>query len=313
MNQSYDAMRQMLETKGYTVLKGLLTVDEVQGYVDKLEAMSGFRRADYPRTANKKGLSKRGLSTSWYQPDGVTKTPDFWPLIFNEQLLATVRAIVDPDVRYLQHSDLHVGFSAISWHRDSINRQYGVGPDWDEIDAPYKLVRVGIYLQTFAESHFRLGFIPGSHRFNGVVTGGQKFTEAKLKWLGALSYMFTSVQMWAANAEWIATEPGDCIIFDPRTIHSGSAIIGPKYSLFLAYGVENRHFYNHQNYYRHVRPELGYKEIPSPLVAQLRSNGLYQNQSPVYHEIDGAWKPMPIMKNIVARRLQEGGLDVLEP
>jgi ectoine hydroxylase-related dioxygenase (phytanoyl-CoA dioxygenase family) len=304
MNQSYDAMRQMLATKGYTVLKGLLTADEAQSYIDKLEAMSGFRRSDYPQTANKKGLSKRGLSTSWYQPDGVTKNLDFWPLIFNEQLLATVRAIVNPDVRYLQHSDLHVGFSAISWHRDSINRHYGVGPDWNESDAPYKLVRVGIYLQTYAESRFRLGFIPGSHRFNGVVTRGQKLTEAKLKWLGALSYMFTSVQMWAANAEWIATEPGDCIIFDPRTIHSGSAIIGPKYSMFLAYGLENRHFYNHQNYYRHVRPELGYKEMPSPLVAQLMTNGLYQDQSPVYNEIDGAWTPMPLMKNIVAQRVQ---------
>ena len=34
----------------------------------------------------------------------------------------------------------------MSWHRDNVNRTYGVGSDWDEARHPYQIVRVGIYL-----------------------------------------------------------------------------------------------------------------------------------------------------------------------
>ncbi|MCA9971886.1 MAG: phytanoyl-CoA dioxygenase family protein [Anaerolineales bacterium] len=294
-----QAMRAQLETKGYVVVRELIGREDVRRYIARLNELSGFRPS-----AVKKGLSARGLSGSWYLPDGVTKLEPFWPLIFDETLLRAVRALVDPDVRYLQHSDLHVGFSAISWHRDSVNRQLGVGSDWDESQAPYRLVRVGIYLQSYNESSFRLGFIPGSHRFSGQVTLGQRATEARLKLLGGLSYLNPSFQMWAANAEWVATEPGDCIIFDPRTIHSGSAITGPKYSVFLAYGKENQHFYNHFNYYRRIRPELNYQEMPPALAARLQAAGLLQDQQPEYDEIQGAWVPMPLLRNAVAQRVK---------
>ena len=47
----------------------------------------------------------------------------------------------------------------MSWHRDNVNRTYGVGLDWDEARHPYQIVRVGIYLQRYEESQSRLGFI----------------------------------------------------------------------------------------------------------------------------------------------------------
>ena len=34
----------------------------------------------------------------------------------------------------------------MSWHRDNVNRTYGVGSDWDEARHSYQIVRVGIYL-----------------------------------------------------------------------------------------------------------------------------------------------------------------------
>ncbi len=296
-------MAQELDQKGFTVLRGLLSQDEANAYIERLDALSGFDR-EAARAENKGGLSKRGLSTSWYQPDGVTKQKDFWPLITNERLVETVQAIVDPDVRFLQHTDLHVGFSAISWHRDNINRDYGVGPDWDESEEPYKIVRVGIYLQTYEESSFRLGFIPGTHKYEGPADRRKKWVETQLKVLGALSYVNTSLQLRAPGAEWVTPEPGDCIIFDPRTIHSGSAITGPKYSMFLAYGKENSHFYNHQNYYRNIRKELNYQDIAPELVQNLQDSGLYQSEVPWYDEIEGAWVPLPIMQNLVKQRIR---------
>ena len=47
----------------------------------------------------------------------------------------------------------------MSWHRDNVNRTYGVGSDWDEARHPYQIVRVDIYLQRYEESQSRLGFI----------------------------------------------------------------------------------------------------------------------------------------------------------
>ena len=205
----YELMREELRRKGFVVVPGLLNSDEVTHYVDKMEQRAGIKRSDF--IANK---NKRGLSTSWYQPDGVCKNEDFWDLIFHERLLSIVREVVDPEVKFLQHNDLHVGFSAISWHRDSVCREFMVGPDWDESEEPYRLVRIGIYLQNYEESRFRLGFIPGSHLPNSEVSFKRKFEEAKLKWLGALSYAFVKLQLWASsNAEWVATQPGDAIIF----------------------------------------------------------------------------------------------------
>lgn len=295
-------MRRQLIEDGFVVVRGLLTDEEVRHYTACLEALSGISRQN-GRTQTGQ-LGRRGLSRSWSMTDGVTKSPEFWPIITHPRLVQTVRALLGDGVKYLQHSDLHVGFSAISWHRDNVNRTYGVGPDWDETAVPYRNVRVGIYLQTHRESQFKLGFIPGSHRQEGQVTWRRKLSEANLRWLGAFSYLFTDLQMRAANATWIATEPGDCILFDPRIQHSGSAITGPKYSIFVAYGLENEHFYNHQNYYRRVRTELNYQPMHPDLVHMLQAAGLYQAQEPVYDAIQGAWKPSPVLKNLVARKIR---------
>ncbi len=299
----YELMRKELQDRGFTVVRGLLTAEEVDFYVGRLESVSGITRAGMQGDAEWKGSGRGSGGSSWTLPDGVAKSRDFWPLFINERLVEIVRNIVDENVRFLQHNDLHVGFSAISWHRDSVNREYGVGPDWDESDAPYRLIRAGIYLQTYAESSSQLGFIDASHKPpQGAVSRSTKLNEAKLKWLGAANYLSPRVQMAASNATWIPTEPGDCVIFDPRTIHSGSYITGPKFAMFVAYGVENKHFFNHYNYYRHVRSELGYEDLQPDLVELLKTNNLYPEDTPDYDFVEGAWVPSGLVKSLYARR-----------
>jgi ectoine hydroxylase-related dioxygenase (phytanoyl-CoA dioxygenase family) len=300
----YKTMKREIDDRGYTIVRGLLTPDEVDYYVGRMEALSGITRSGMTRGGEEwKGSGRGSGGSSWTLPDGVVKSRDFWPVVTSERLVEIVRNVVDPDVRFLQHNDIHVGFSAISWHRDSVNREYGVGPDWDESQEPYKLVRCGIYLQTFAESNSRLGFIPGSHKPpKGPVSSGRKFNERRLKWLGAANYLSPKIQMAISNADWIPTEPGDCVIFDPRTIHSGSYITGPKYSVFVAYGVENKHFFNHYNYYRNVRSELGYGDMPPDFVQLLKDEDLYPELTPTYDHVDGAWVPSSIVKSLYARR-----------
>jgi hypothetical protein len=300
----YEKMKQELNDQGYTIVRGLLTPDEVDYYVSRMEALSGITRSGMTRGGDEwKGSGRGSGGSSWTLPDGMVKSRDFWPVAVNERLVGIVRNIIDPDVRFLQHNDIHVGFSAISWHRDSVNREYGVGPDWDESQEPYKIVRVGIYLQTFAESNSRLGFIPGSQTPpKGPVSRGRKFSERRLKWLGAANYLSPKIQMAISNADWIPTEPGDAVIFDPRTIHSGSYITGPKYSVFVAYGVENKHFFNHYNYYRNVRSELGYGDFDPDFAQLLRDHGLYPEETPSYDHVDGAWVPSSLVKSLYNRR-----------
>lgn len=300
----YSQLKVQLQQDGFVVIKNLLTSDEVEHYITRMEALSGFAYDHDEKSRG--GMGKRGLDQSWSLPDGVTKMRDFWPLITDERLVTAVSQLLNPNIKFLQHTDLHVGFSAISWHRDNVCRTFGKGPDWDERQESYQLVRVAIYLQTYAESHFRLGFIPGSHRPpTGKVTWQQKLKEAKLNSLGALSYLSIRFQEKAANATWIATEPGDCLIFDPRAIHSGSYIIGPKYSMFLAYGVENSHFSNHQNYYRYVRPELNYQAPEPELVERLRAANLYPEHVISTDQIEDAWVPPALMRKLVAQKQEE--------
>lgn len=292
--------RAQLRERGFVVQRGLLTQDEVDHYTTMIEEMSGMTKEGYDASSGGRGTK----GTSWNLTDGVTKTEAFWPMISHEKLVGHVKEVIGDDAKYLQHSDLQFGFSAVSWHRDNVSRTYGVGPDWDESEELYQNVRVGIYLQSHEESGFALGFIPGSHTLKPGDTGiSARLREARFAGQGALAYLSPKLQKAMKSAEWVATEPGDAIIFDVRILHSGSYIHGPKLSMFLGYGVPGRHFADLRNYYRFVRPELGYGTIPEPLQDELRTKGLLAEDVPEYSQIPDAWTPMPIMKRILEKRL----------
>ena len=145
-------------------------------------------------------------------------------------------------------------------------------------DNPYQIVRVGIYLQRYEESQSRLGFIRESHRLDAQL--GRKLTRQRNLLTSFISSLCHTDQL-SKYAEWVATQPGDCVIFDPRILHSGSRISGLKYAMFLAFGVENLHFYNHHRYYRHHRSDLEYKPIPSELAAKNYGQQTYIRGCPI--------------------------------
>ena len=258
---------------GYAVVRGLLSARDVEAHVRTLERLSGRTRESFA-SFRVPGL-RRGVYRAWTLPDGVSRVREFWPLIVDPGLIEAVRQLLGPEVRYLQHSDLHVGFSAVTWHRDAVNRRFGVGPDWDESREAYRLVRVGLYLQSFAESRFALRLVPGSHRLESPALPDPHRIERRAgKWSQAVA-LLTGGDPMKDRAVAVETEPGDAIVFDPRVLHAGSYIQGPKYSIFLAYGVPGPHFSRHAAYYRHVRSELGYQDLDPELVALLRARGLY--------------------------------------
>ncbi|MCW5920819.1 MAG: phytanoyl-CoA dioxygenase family protein [Saprospiraceae bacterium] len=277
-------MREQFSRDGYTVVRSLFSPEQIAFYKQELDALSV------------------GRSQKWTLPDGVCQNRPFWDVIFNEKILAAVRGLLGEEIKFLQHNDLHVGFSSFHWHRDSVCRSFGKGPDWDESAEPYQLVRVGIYLQE-KTGGFRLGLVKGTHRPDRLPDNERHFIESKLSGLTKALSLIGGKDPLHARADWVATEPGDCVIFDPRAIHTGSDFQGTKYSFFVAYGVENSHFRNHYNYYRHLREDLNYQTLHPELAARLRDAGLYADESFDGEPIEGAWLPSKAF-SMVARQFK---------
>ncbi|MEO1516721.1 MAG: phytanoyl-CoA dioxygenase family protein [Bacteroidota bacterium] len=253
--------KEFFDQNGYVVVKNAWTSTEIEHYKEML-----------------KTLKAKSSKNSWTQPDGVTQNRGFWPVIFNEKILATVRTLIGEQARFLQHNDLHVGFSSLTWHRDSVNRIFGKGGDWEEQEEPYRLLRVGTYLQE-GQSGFRLGMIPGSQRPNVHLSPAQvRQIEKRSSTLASVTSLATGKNWLSQYTKWIPTEAGDSILFDPRILHTGSKFEKVKYSFFTAYGHPNTHYHRHHHYYRHARTDLSYRALHPDLVRCLEEAGLYATE-----------------------------------
>lgn len=259
-----DSPGRQFQDDGFLVLRNLLSPEEVANYRAILQQLSGLSDKDVDKK----------VGGGWTIAD-VARFPALWPIIFHQRLVAKMREIFGPDARYTQHSDLHVHHGSVSWHRDSAHRSFGIGPDWDESKEKYQVARVAMYLQSYGESHSSLGVIPGSHRRESTLTN----LEVKAWNLMSRSLKMRDwvIPMVTVRPVWVKTEPGDCIVFDTRLLHSPTPIRGPKYAIFLSYGAENQHARNHRRYYLGERPDLGYQEYPPELARRLQEANLLLN------------------------------------
>lgn len=224
-------------TDGYIYLPGFLA-DLAAGLRSYLRQASGHQSYEPDRP--------------WATPDAMNRLPGLRPLLFESRVLEKVRqALGTPDVRFAQHADAHVDRAELRLHRDSVHRTFGRGTDWDEREAPYRLLRVALYLQSHEESGFSFQFVPGSHR--------QRVVEERCSH---------------------AVSPGDCFLFDPRVIHRSSTIRGSKFGVFWAYGVDNHHSRNHRAYYLYDREDLEYAPFEAELETQLRQANLWLEAGP---------------------------------
>lgn len=256
-----------LNDEGYFIIRGLLEKNEVDFYRDTLCRLAGEQGRFHPQHAAYK---------RWTLANGVAMQSEFWSIIWNERLVAFLRNAfsLEEKMCFTQHSDLHVNNGIVGWHRDSANRRFGSGLDWDESRAKYRVVRVAIYLQSFAESGFKLGVLPGSHRLPCRLFEFQCRAFAYVRRLVTDKRNILPPIILGKKPAWIAFDPGDCIVFDARLLHSGGPVHGPKYAIYLSYGVNNEHSYRHRDYYFKERPELGYREMRRELVDRLWEEGL---------------------------------------
>ena len=252
-------MDEEFEKQGYRVYKNILNSSELEFFKNALDNVSSN--------------DKRGRKT-W--PNGVVDNPDFWDIITNQAILNKVHDIIGSDAKFLQHNDLHRNFSSSGWHRDSADRIYGKGQDWDTSE-PYKLLRVGLYLQDGKENKFRLGVIPKSHTKSGGILEKSGLLPTILR---AIEKRVNSILNWDfkfpffGRCIYTVLEKGDMIIFDPRLYHRGTEAPNPKYSIFIGYGIENKHFLRHTKYYLEERPDLEYTKLPNELREKLGNKNL---------------------------------------
>lgn len=284
---NYDLLRTRLRDKGFVVVKGLLSGDEAMDYAKKLEEAAGNSRLAgfISRSSESNGQQPRH---PWHLPDGVNQRPEFWPLITHERLLEVVGQLLGAEARYLPHSDLRIDTMASSWGRDNVHRKFGEGPDWDQSDEPYQIIRAGIYFQSYASTLFRHGFIPASHRPVNNVSIKRKAFESALGWSKALNQVLNGAGEWPSIAQWLPIERGDCIIYDARTLHAAGQPAGPVYASFLTYGLENRHFADHLDHYQGLPAASDYREMAPELVVRLVEAGLYAGREPVNDQTEVA-------------------------
>lgn len=94
--QSYA---EQFDRDGLVFIKGLLFPEEAKEYKTQIRQLSGMDD-DFD--------IKQARTKDWSLPDGVTKVQQCWPLIWHPKLLGVLRNAVGDEVRYTQHSDLHV-------------------------------------------------------------------------------------------------------------------------------------------------------------------------------------------------------------
>ena len=265
-------MLEQFRRDGFVVVPRLLQPAEVEEWTVRLETLSGLRRWDFARRAAS-GPRRRGLVGAWTMPDGVSRSRDCWPLVLHDRLVSVARELLGPGVCFLQHTDLHVGLSAPGWHRESANRAFREGHDWDESNEPYRIARAYVHLQTTGDGTVRLGVVPGTHR-PGPVTAERRRLESATTWAGRLCGLFAEDPI-ESSALWLRLRPGDGVWLDPRLLRSGTPFDGPKYSLSVAYGMPNGHFHRHRAYGLHRRADLGYRDLHPELVTLLQGAGLH--------------------------------------
>ncbi|MEO0898426.1 MAG: phytanoyl-CoA dioxygenase family protein [Bacteroidota bacterium] len=260
--------------QGFVYVKEALPREEALAYRKKIEELSGIDSTNFDSFEGKGDLTAKLSGKKNYRlyvkPGMVSANKEFWNLPAHPNIVKHARMIMGEQVKFLQNDSVAAGFSSPGWHRDSVHRTFGVGADWDESRNPYQLIRVGIYLQSYEESQFKFGVIPGSHKRESSFMQ----MERKQKWLTPLRSIVNGQDLFAGKGKWFPTEPGDAIFFDPRLLHCGSYITGPKYSMYLAYGIENEHYSNHYKYYMYDRNDHPYERMQEGLLSKLAEIGV---------------------------------------
>ena len=292
---------------GFVIIRNLLSVDEVSHYKKLMKNV-------FPEVTN--NCIEAGQSLfSWALADGVRKRKEFWPLIWNINILRKVRSLLGDEIKFCLHNDLHfnltqAGFEdgnpqkITGWHRDSRFRGHYLVRDgwidkirhqgyrtiWDESKYPVAMARLGIYLNSYDEHQTPLFLIPGSHLPERSV----KYVLERAFWYKFVANIRSFLQgdkrplsfpyirskshpfCFPAKPLKACLNAGDAVLFDMRMIHGVGLRKGERCSMFVDYGLENLHTYDNVNYLMKERKDLAYlPSMPTELEEKLKEKKLF--------------------------------------
>jgi hypothetical protein len=183
--------RDYFRKRGYTVVKRVFEPAEIEQLrVQALDAMARLEERDLmTRDVGPEGVARYGRCD-------VLSIPEVRHVLLDPRLVTVIAELLGGRPTYFGESVLRIGkHGARAWHRDNVDRTKRLGGlDWHD---PYRILRCGVYMQDQAHHSGGLAVRPRSNR-----------PGAQIRSIPVL----------------VSAEPGDLIVWDLRTVHSGEVI-----------------------------------------------------------------------------------------
>ncbi|HEY7960541.1 MAG TPA: phytanoyl-CoA dioxygenase family protein [Solirubrobacteraceae bacterium] len=183
--------RDSFRARGYAVVRGLFAPAEIETLRE--ETAQAIER-----------LQAEDLVMSEPGPEGVAQLArcdvlsisEVRHMMLDRRLVETIGELLGAPPTYFGESVLRIGKQGgRAWHRDNVNRlKRQGGLDWHD---PYRILRCGIYMQDQAHHSGGLAVRPRSNRPGAQIRSLPIYIDAK---------------------------PGDLIVWDLRTVHSGEVV-----------------------------------------------------------------------------------------
>ncbi|MGH3871781.1 MAG: hypothetical protein ACRDSR_09775 [Pseudonocardiaceae bacterium] len=228
---------------GYVYVPSLISSVESRVIASELALISELSWDEATEVIN-------GKARPFYRHGGVATNPKLWPLLVHPRLVDAVAAVLTAPPHCLPGIDtIGMHASELEPHRDSSPGELPVtaqNPD----AAWFPVVRVILYP---ASPGAEFGLLPGSHRRPGAVRD-----------------VLDGAHCW----RWQTLRGSDALLFDPRVIHVGTPVSGPKPLVILTFGADGPHALQTYFHARIKTRRLGFPDPPTDLVTLLNDHGL---------------------------------------
>jgi hypothetical protein len=187
--------------EGFVIIRNVFTESEIE---DLRQTVRGTLEQDLQ--TDRASLFKDKNKNVYYTVGDLLSKP-LSKLLLDDRIIKIASEILGAQPTYFGESNYQVGIGDRGFHRDGVDRVYPIGPDWED---GYKIIRLGVYLQSHDKTSGGLKVQVGSNR---KAHGKRIILDVKA---------------------------GDVVVWDLRTYHSGNAVrmkILPN--LPLGYRVEN--------------------------------------------------------------------------
>ncbi len=298
-NEELKKLKSNFDEVGFVILRNFFSQNQVERFT---ESVLNFKRNDI-------FIEDEGFTI----PDGISHFEEFWGLIVDERLIQLLRFVLGNEVRYIRHSEIAIDYtntgryinfeSLIGWHRDHrfrafSTKYFGISV-FDESEDPFKIAKIGVYLNSTSENKSPTVFYPKSHLdkynvsyfeyyFHRCLRYAQTFLKRNKNLVNLpIVRKFPFFLSPTVDPIDVVVEKGDAILFDPRIIHTGTPRSGPRKILWWDYGLENAHTYDYCNYWERERKDMYYGKKPmnTELKELLIRNDLYLKGFENYKEL----------------------------